>query len=171
MGRCAADCKSSQLFRRHYFPLTCRNIQVSGLWNPNPSPPEGRKRKTSWTECKNFARSAHTHTGCTAKHCACMLARLQKLFNNQKMRLSSCLRDCRTSSMAAAGRLRPGNPTVCKLAPPLSTFLHAFYSFSVDVTLLSFLSCGVTNGYLLNMCWTLVTMHSTWEKSHSSNSS
>lgn len=38
MGRCAADCKQSQLFNQCYFPLTCNNIQVSGLGNTNPSP-------------------------------------------------------------------------------------------------------------------------------------
>lgn len=38
MGICAADCKQSQLFNTFYFPLTCNNIQVSGLGNTNPCP-------------------------------------------------------------------------------------------------------------------------------------
>lgn len=37
-GRCAADCRGSQLFNQCYFPLTCNNIQVSGLGNINASP-------------------------------------------------------------------------------------------------------------------------------------
>lgn len=62
MGRCAADCKQSQLFNQCYFPLTCNNIQVSGLGNTNPSPWRMLKEELL-DKIQNFAHC--TCGGCT----------------------------------------------------------------------------------------------------------
>lgn len=64
-----------------------------------------------------------------------------------------------------------GGSSFCRLSPPpdapllsltnMLIFLHVLILFLWMSWCLRLLSCGVTDGYLLYMCWTIVTMHST----------
>lgn len=142
-GRCAADCRRLQLFRRHGFPHARDNIQVSGLGNTNPSPPHflflflssspnDKKGKFHQREMKSF-RPATAHAE-DVPDCRSFLFGLFDT-GSQKSRLwlllsSSCivspclgLPSCTFTDLYLSGD--------AKSAPPPSLLLLLLFFFSL----------------------------------------
>lgn len=145
------------------FPLSLVIISRSVGWEIQIRLPEGCKRKNSWTRYKTLP-AAHVEDVPTTIY-ACLLGGSQKL-SNRKWSHHAKRWDCQHLD-SSHWTPQSWQPTSADSLPSCLESEQHFhlssrsYSFPVAVTVLRLLSCGVINGYLLYMCWTIVTMHST----------